>query len=157
MIATAVVALATTTATAEAGGLPIPPNHPQRQRPSDAANDWQDIRDLLTLSSIIGSKAIGSGSSDPGSPSSTTTGGVRDKKPGNGSSAGNSHRLPRFLNSSVKGEKTSGGLRPPGNAITTSPVQIQLHLLASGDDDGSNTLAGNQVLSQIPRRHSLER
>lgn len=162
------VALAT--ASTDATGVTLSPSHSQ-QRPSNPTgssisdtNEWQqDIRDLLTLTSITGSKPIGSGSSDPGSPSSIAAG-VRDKKPSTGSigssgSAGNSHRLPRFLNSSVKGEKTSGGqLRLAGNVVKTSPVQIQLHLLASNNNaDSGNGNSNNNTAHQRPRRHSLER
>ncbi|XP_045027299.1 uncharacterized protein LOC116919246 isoform X4 [Daphnia magna] len=160
--ATAVVAMATASAAVGAmaaaavdNGLTVPPSGNRSQSSSDSSpNEWQDIRDLLSLSSITGSKPLGSGSSDPGTPSSSV-GGVRNKRSSaDNSSPGNSNRLPKlFLNSSqgtaADGVKSNQQLQPPGNVMKTSPVQIQLQLLAGNNNDIHQP-------TTRPRRHSLE-
>lgn len=141
----ATAAAAGVTGVADAG-LTVPAHRPHRSSCSTDPGEWQDIRDLLGLATGSKPGALGSGSSDPGSPGSS--GGAKDKSP----------RLSKFLNSggSVKGEKTSNSqLRPPGSnptlVKTTSPVQIQLHLLSATNDSTTNNI------HQRPRRHSLER
>ena len=176
---------------ADNNGLCVPSSSsgsPKQQQASSAAaaspsspNEWQDIRDLLGMSSSItgiGSKP--SGSSDPGSPCTnvmTTTsasGGVRNKRssgdrsnsPG-GSSRSSSHRLSKLSINTPSG--ASGGsfkihsnnnqLQPPpppgfNVMMNTSPVQIQLHLLAAGN---SNNDIHQQPTKSRLRRHSLER
>lgn len=145
--ATAVVALATAASSVEANSLTVPANRtPQRPSSSDSS-EWQDIRELLVFTSSAGLKP--GGSSDPGSPNSV--GGVREKK--SSSAGGGGGILPRFLhNSSFRGDKSSSSqLRPPGSAVKTSPVQIQLQLLP-----GSRTTEEKNA-HQKQRRHSLER
>lgn len=150
--ATAVVALATATSSVEANSLTVPANRtPQRPSSSDN-NEWQDIRELLVFTTSAGLKA--GGSSDPGSPNSVV-GGVREKKSGSAGGGGGGI-LPRFLhNSSFRGDKSSSNqLRPPGSAVKTSPVQIQLQLLPG---IGGQTTTEEKNVHQKQRRHSLER
>ncbi len=146
-------------AAADNNGLCVPSTSPKQQQPSATdSNEWQDIRDLLGMSSITaGSKP--SGSSDPGSPCFTTVpaaaaagSGVRNKKSSADTSpSANSGRLSKlFVNSS--GGVGSGSFRINNNNNQLQPpdcpVQIQVHL--------SNNDIHQQPATRL-RRHSLER
>lgn len=155
--------MAAAAAAADNNGLCVPSTSP-KQQPSAAgssdSNEWQDIRDLLGMSSITaGSKP--SGSSDPGSPCSTATttpaaaagSGVRNKKSSADTSpSANSGRLSKlFVNS--PGGVGSGSFRISNNNNNQlqppdCPVQIQVHL--------SNNDIHQQPATRL-RRHSLER